>query len=128
MIVCVWKYPSSLVRIAFVITNKELRWKGFLPDPRTSLNLTLKYPFGSLLSLTQNKARSQLRISGLSPSAYWFGQALVDVPMYCLIFVFMYLMSYSLSLQDGLNIYNLFGVIIWIIQVSDDIRRTNIIV
>uniref|UniRef100_A0A8W4FNL9 ATP binding cassette subfamily A member 8 n=1 Tax=Sus scrofa TaxID=9823 RepID=A0A8W4FNL9_PIG len=65
----------------------------------------------------KNKARSQLRISGLSPSAYWFGQALVDVPMYCLIFVFMYLMSYSLSLQDGLNIYNLFGVIIWIIQI-----------
>uniref|UniRef100_A0A4X1SPL1 ABC transporter domain-containing protein n=1 Tax=Sus scrofa TaxID=9823 RepID=A0A4X1SPL1_PIG len=66
----------------------------------------------------KNKARSQLRISGLSPSAYWFGQALVDVPMYCLIFVFMYLMSYSLSLQDGLNIYNLFGVIIWIIQIT----------
>ncbi|KAM5135852.1 ABC-type organic anion transporter ABCA8-like [Mantella aurantiaca] len=26
------------------------------------------------------KARSQMRISGLFPSAYWFGQALVDVP------------------------------------------------
>uniref|UniRef100_A0A8C3WS26 ATP binding cassette subfamily A member 8 n=1 Tax=Catagonus wagneri TaxID=51154 RepID=A0A8C3WS26_9CETA len=51
----------------------------------------------------KNKARSQLRISGLFPSAYWFGQALVDVPMYCLIFVFLYLMDYSLRLQDSLN-------------------------
>lgn len=31
---------------------------------------------------TGNKARSQLRISGLFPSAYWCGQALVDIPLY----------------------------------------------
>ncbi|CAN2391762.1 ATPase activity, partial [Pristimantis euphronides] len=30
----------------------------------------------------RNKARSQLRISGLFPSAYWCGQALVDIPLY----------------------------------------------
>ncbi|KAM5213457.1 ABC-type organic anion transporter ABCA8 isoform 5-T6 [Hipposideros larvatus] len=50
----------------------------------------------------KNKAWSQLRISGLFPSAYWFGQALVDVPMYWLIFLFMYLLDYLLTLQDSL--------------------------
>uniref|UniRef100_A0A8C0LEE4 ATP binding cassette subfamily A member 9 n=1 Tax=Canis lupus dingo TaxID=286419 RepID=A0A8C0LEE4_CANLU len=33
----------------------------------------------------KKKAHSQLRISGLYPSAYWFGQALVDIPLYFLI-------------------------------------------
>ncbi|KAG8505133.1 ATP-binding cassette sub-family A member 8, partial [Galemys pyrenaicus] len=46
------------------------------------------------------KIQSQLRISGLFPSAYWFGQALVDVPIYCLIFLFMYLMNYGFSLDE----------------------------
>nr|XP_055180598.1 ABC-type organic anion transporter ABCA8 isoform X3 [Nyctereutes procyonoides] len=48
----------------------------------------------------KNKIQSQLRISGLFPSAYWFGQALVDVPMYCLIFLLMYLLDYGLNLQE----------------------------
>ncbi|XP_063816982.1 ABC-type organic anion transporter ABCA8-like isoform X2 [Pseudophryne corroboree] len=34
---------------------------------------------------TRIKARSQLRISGLYPSAYWFGQAMVDIPFYWLL-------------------------------------------
>nr|XP_008010173.1 ATP-binding cassette sub-family A member 8 isoform X1 [Chlorocebus sabaeus] len=50
----------------------------------------------------KNRARSQLRISGLSPSAYWFGQALVDVSLYFLVFVFIYLMSYISNLEDML--------------------------
>nr|XP_019588404.1 PREDICTED: ATP-binding cassette sub-family A member 8-like isoform X1 [Rhinolophus sinicus] len=50
----------------------------------------------------KNKAWSQLRISGLFPSAYWFGQALVDVPMYWFLFLFMYLMDYILSLHDSI--------------------------
>ncbi|XP_036755843.2 ABC-type organic anion transporter ABCA8 isoform X1 [Manis pentadactyla] len=60
----------------------------------------------------KNKTRSQLRISGLFPSAYWFGQALVDVPMYCLIFLFMYLMDYSLSLQE-----TIFKIVNQVIQI-----------
>uniref|UniRef100_A0A8C3FVZ7 ABC transporter domain-containing protein n=1 Tax=Chrysemys picta bellii TaxID=8478 RepID=A0A8C3FVZ7_CHRPI len=31
------------------------------------------------------KARSQLRVSGLFPSAYWCGQALVDIPLYLIL-------------------------------------------
>ncbi|XP_037664575.1 ATP-binding cassette sub-family A member 8 isoform X2 [Choloepus didactylus] len=59
-------------------------------------------PFIAMSSIDdyKNKARSQLRISGLFPSAYWFGQALVDVPLYCLMFIFMYLMGYLLNFQD----------------------------
>ncbi|KAM9296636.1 ABC-type organic anion transporter ABCA8-like [Gastrophryne carolinensis] len=34
---------------------------------------------------TRMKARSQLQISGLFPSAYWVGQALVDIPFYWLL-------------------------------------------
>uniref|UniRef100_A0A803XUI2 ABC transporter domain-containing protein n=1 Tax=Meleagris gallopavo TaxID=9103 RepID=A0A803XUI2_MELGA len=51
----------------------------------TLLNL-LFLPFPS-----QTKARAQLRVSGLFPSAYWCGQALVDVPLFwalmCLMFI-----------------------------------------
>ncbi|XP_007958083.1 ABC-type organic anion transporter ABCA8-like [Orycteropus afer afer] len=51
----------------------------------------------------KNKARSQLRISGLFPSAYWFGQALVDVPLYCLLFLFMYSVDYILNSQVAIH-------------------------
>lgn len=45
------------------------------------------FPF---LWLLQLQARSQLRLAGLFPSAYWCGQALVDIPFFwslmCLMF------------------------------------------
>ncbi|KAK9407059.1 ATP-binding cassette sub-family A member 10-like [Crotalus adamanteus] len=33
------------------------------------------------------RTRSQLRIAGLFPSAYWCGQALVDMPLHCLLLI-----------------------------------------
>uniref|UniRef100_A0A8D1Q405 ABC transporter domain-containing protein n=1 Tax=Sus scrofa TaxID=9823 RepID=A0A8D1Q405_PIG len=45
----------------------------------------------------KKKAYSQLRISGLYPSAYWFGQALVDIPLYFLILLLMQIMDYIFS-------------------------------
>uniref|UniRef100_A0A8C0LMC8 ATP binding cassette subfamily A member 9 n=1 Tax=Canis lupus dingo TaxID=286419 RepID=A0A8C0LMC8_CANLU len=45
----------------------------------------------------KKKAHSQLRISGLYPSAYWFGQALVDIPLYFLILLLMQIMDYVFS-------------------------------
>ncbi|KAG8505134.1 ATP-binding cassette sub-family A member 9 [Galemys pyrenaicus] len=45
----------------------------------------------------KNKAHSQLWISGLYPSAYWFGQALVDIPLYFLILLLMQIMDYVFS-------------------------------
>ncbi|XP_023444866.2 ATP-binding cassette sub-family A member 9 isoform X2 [Dasypus novemcinctus] len=45
----------------------------------------------------KKKIHSQLRISGLYPSAYWFGQALVDGPVYFLILLLIQIMDYIFS-------------------------------
>uniref|UniRef100_A0A5F9DAE7 ATP binding cassette subfamily A member 8 n=1 Tax=Oryctolagus cuniculus TaxID=9986 RepID=A0A5F9DAE7_RABIT len=50
----------------------------------------------------QNKAQSQLWVSGLYPSAYWFGQTLVEVPIYFSLIIFMYIVYYILKLQEGI--------------------------
>lgn len=63
----------------------------------TLLNLFL-LPFPS-----QIKAHAQLRVSGLFPSAYWCGQALVDVPLFwalmCLMFVVVLLFNRICPMQ-----------------------------
>uniref|UniRef100_A0A4W3KGC3 ATP binding cassette subfamily A member 5 n=1 Tax=Callorhinchus milii TaxID=7868 RepID=A0A4W3KGC3_CALMI len=46
-------------------------------------NIRYYKPFSS--SALQIKSRSQLRLSGLFPSAYWCGYALVDIPVYFVI-------------------------------------------
>ncbi|XP_077636406.1 ATP-binding cassette sub-family A member 9-like [Crocuta crocuta] len=51
----------------------------------------------SSISDYKKKAHSQLRISGLYPSAYWFGQALVDISLYFLILLLMQIMDYVFS-------------------------------
>ncbi|XP_072501625.1 ATP-binding cassette sub-family A member 10-like isoform X2 [Notamacropus eugenii] len=43
------------------------------------------------------KARAQLRISGLYPSAYWCGQALVDVPLNFVILLVIYVIVYIIN-------------------------------
>ncbi|XP_048654165.1 ATP-binding cassette sub-family A member 6-like [Marmota marmota marmota] len=53
------------------------------------LESTSKFP-GNLNMITK-KASSQLWISGLYPSAYWCGQAVVDVNLFNLILLLMYL-------------------------------------
>ncbi|XP_052050613.1 ABC-type organic anion transporter ABCA8B isoform X2 [Apodemus sylvaticus] len=59
-------------------------------------------PYIAMSSVTdyKNKAWFQLRVSGLFPSAYWFGQALVDIPLYCFVFLFVSLMDYLLRFPD----------------------------
>uniref|UniRef100_A0A8C3WJ41 ATP binding cassette subfamily A member 9 n=1 Tax=Catagonus wagneri TaxID=51154 RepID=A0A8C3WJ41_9CETA len=56
-------------------------------------------PYIALSSIgdCKKKTYSQLRISGLYPSAYWFGQALVDMPLYFLILLLMQIMDYIFS-------------------------------
>lgn len=53
--------------------------------------------------LSQVKARAQLRLAGLFPSAYWCGQALVDVPFFwallCIMFGTILLFSHSCPLH-----------------------------
>ncbi|XP_067403873.1 uncharacterized protein [Emydura macquarii macquarii] len=52
------------------------------------------------------KAHSQLWTSGMIPSAYWCGQALVDIPLYCVLLFTMigiiFLIYYKSSLTPGL--------------------------
>ncbi|MBZ3879737.1 ATP-binding cassette sub-family A member 9, partial [Sciurus carolinensis] len=48
----------------------------------------------------KKKVHSQLWISGLYPSAYWFGQALVDIPLYFLILLIMQIMDYVFSPEE----------------------------
>uniref|UniRef100_A0A8B9QY35 ABC transporter domain-containing protein n=1 Tax=Anas platyrhynchos TaxID=8839 RepID=A0A8B9QY35_ANAPL len=59
--------------------------------------------FSSLPS--QVKARAQLRLAGLFPSAYWCGQALVDVPFFwallCIMFGIILLFSHSCPLHSS---------------------------
>uniref|UniRef100_A0A803XWZ7 ABC transporter domain-containing protein n=1 Tax=Meleagris gallopavo TaxID=9103 RepID=A0A803XWZ7_MELGA len=68
-----------------VLAVARVRFYRLRHDGNTLLNL-LFLPFPS-----QTKARAQLRVSGLFPSAYWCGQALVDVPLFwalmCLMFI-----------------------------------------
>uniref|UniRef100_A0A8C4VUM2 ABC transporter domain-containing protein n=1 Tax=Gopherus evgoodei TaxID=1825980 RepID=A0A8C4VUM2_9SAUR len=45
----------------------------------------------------QIKARSQLRVSGLVPSAYWCGQALVDISLYLILLFSMFGIIFALS-------------------------------
>ncbi|XP_034361562.1 ABC-type organic anion transporter ABCA8A-like [Arvicanthis niloticus] len=43
----------------------------------------------------KNRAQVQLWISGLSPSAYWFGQALFEIPVYCALILPSYIAFYA---------------------------------
>ncbi|XP_058417428.1 ATP-binding cassette sub-family A member 9 [Diceros bicornis minor] len=56
-------------------------------------------PFIAMSSIGdyKKKTHSQLRISGLHPSAYWFGQALVDIPLNFLILLLMQITDYIFS-------------------------------
>uniref|UniRef100_A0A669B662 Cholesterol transporter ABCA5 n=1 Tax=Oreochromis niloticus TaxID=8128 RepID=A0A669B662_ORENI len=57
------------------------------------------------------KCRSTLRISGLVPSAYWCGQAAVDIPFYYLILSFMSIILFSFHTGNLLNSSNLSAVL-----------------
>ncbi|XP_073463288.1 cholesterol transporter ABCA5-like [Aquarana catesbeiana] len=52
------------------------------------------------------KARSQLRISGLFPSAYWFGQALVDIALSWLLLFLMVAILFAFSHSVHLSFFN----------------------
>ncbi|XP_041491733.1 ATP-binding cassette sub-family A member 9 [Microtus oregoni] len=54
----------------------------------------------SSISDYKRKVLSQLWISGLYPSAYWCGQALVDIPLYFSILFLMQIMEYVFNQQD----------------------------
>lgn len=52
----------------------------------------------------QKKVLSQLWTSGLYPSAYWCGQALVDIPIYFLILFLMQIMDSVFSSEEFISV------------------------
>ncbi|XP_031699079.1 cholesterol transporter ABCA5 isoform X1 [Anarrhichthys ocellatus] len=58
------------------------------------------------------KCRSTLRISGLVPSAYWCGQAAVDIPFYYLILSSMTIILFSFHTGNLLTSSNLTSVVL----------------
>ncbi|NXU30659.1 ABCAA protein, partial [Thalassarche chlororhynchos] len=56
-------------------------------------------------------ARAQLRISGLFPSAYWCGQALVDIPLCWLLLFSMFGLQFAMTNKISGNIDSLFLLI-----------------
>ncbi|XP_042688743.1 ATP-binding cassette sub-family A member 9-like [Centrocercus urophasianus] len=84
----IWSHPFSRAEnpeagrgIFFLSVAYMLIWAAGLP-PHFAVSSVEDY---------KKKARAQLRVSGLFPSAYWCGQALVDVPLFwalmCLMFI-----------------------------------------
>ncbi|XP_068610443.1 cholesterol transporter ABCA5 [Brachionichthys hirsutus] len=61
------------------------------------------------------KCRSTLRISGLVPSAYWCGQAAVDIPFFYIILSCMTIVLFSLHTGNLLTSSNLTAVVLCIV-------------
>ncbi|NWV95242.1 ABCAA protein, partial [Machaerirhynchus nigripectus] len=76
-----WDYFMS-----FYIVYMLLLLPGF--PPHFAMGYTQDYKAG---------ARDQLRISGLFPSAYWCGQALVDIPLFWILLFSMFGLQFAMS-------------------------------
>ncbi|NXB50960.1 ABCA9 protein, partial [Leucopsar rothschildi] len=72
--------------MAFYLIHMLLLFPGF--PPHFAMGYTQDCKVG---------ARAQLRISGLFPSAYWFGQALVDIPLYWILLFSMFGLQFAMS-------------------------------
>lgn len=89
------KWPCHLLNRCDIRKGHRTKMNDFVTTYLQFLNcwaVLMMPPF-----LYQSKAHSQLRISGLYPSAYWFGQALVDISLYFLILLLMQIMDYVFS-------------------------------
>ncbi|XP_074080807.1 ATP-binding cassette sub-family A member 10-like isoform X2 [Macrotis lagotis] len=102
-------FSSSAVHFS-VIPSKS---KMFFILATTSIS-----PYFAMSSIIDYKikAQAQLRISGLYPSAYWCGQALVDVPLNFLILLLICAIAYIFHIiHFTMHISNIFLQIICII-------------
>ncbi|XP_015999133.2 ATP-binding cassette sub-family A member 10 isoform X2 [Rousettus aegyptiacus] len=91
---------------------------GFLGVPLLMLlfaNCISPYIGMSSISDYKLKAQSQLWISGLCPSAYWCGQALVDIPLYSLILLSIYLIYCFIFFELRLSLEIIFALVVSII-------------
>ncbi|XP_040437991.1 ATP-binding cassette sub-family A member 10-like isoform X3 [Falco naumanni] len=85
--------------ISFYLVYMLLLFPGF--PPHLAMGYMQDYKVG---------ARAQLRISGLFPSAYWCGQALVDIPLCWFLLFSMFGLQFAMSNVSG-SIDNLFLLI-----------------
>ncbi|XP_023569920.1 ATP-binding cassette sub-family A member 8-A-like [Octodon degus] len=83
-------------------------WITLMPSLSPSISMTSVDDY-------KNKAQFQLWISGLIPSAYWFGQALVEVGIYLSLILLMYVAFYALKLQG--DIYTTADIFIQILYI-----------
>ncbi|XP_009805247.2 ATP-binding cassette sub-family A member 10 [Gavia stellata] len=90
-----WDYFVSLYLVYML-----LLFPGF--PPHFAMGYMQDYKVG---------ARDQLRISGLFPSAYWCGQALVDIPLCWLLLFSMFGLQFAMSNKISGNIDSLFLLI-----------------
>uniref|UniRef100_A0A452J549 ABC transporter domain-containing protein n=1 Tax=Gopherus agassizii TaxID=38772 RepID=A0A452J549_9SAUR len=84
----IWSHPFFSVSVitSLYLTFLLLLLPGF--PPHFAMNSIQDYKI---------KARSQLRVSGLVPSAYWCGQALVDISLYLILLFSMFGIIFALS-------------------------------
>ncbi|XP_010719766.1 ATP-binding cassette sub-family A member 10 [Meleagris gallopavo] len=90
----IWSHP-------FYSTDHEQYWDSFVPFYLIYMLLLFPgFPPHFAMGYLQDYktgARAQLRVSGLFPSAYWCGQALVDVPFCWLLLFSMFGLQFAIS-------------------------------
>ncbi|XP_049715282.1 ATP-binding cassette sub-family A member 6 isoform X2 [Elephas maximus indicus] len=107
----------------YIRIERDMLFSHYIPIwtelPEGSLFLVLVVcsisPYIAMSSISdyKSKAQSQLWISGLYPSAYWCGQALVDINLYIFILLAMYLVFYLTYLVNfHLTSRIVFGVVV----------------
>ncbi|XP_061233233.1 ATP-binding cassette sub-family A member 10-like [Neopsephotus bourkii] len=94
----IWSHPFFSVDepefwnifVTFYLFYMVLLFPGF--PPHFAMGYKQDYKVG---------ARAQLRVSGLFPSAYWCGQALVDIPLCWLLLFSMFGLQFALSTKTS---------------------------
>ncbi|XP_015999137.2 ATP-binding cassette sub-family A member 6 isoform X2 [Rousettus aegyptiacus] len=98
--------------------NYVFFWTG-LPEASLFLLFTLcsisPYIAMSSVSDYKKRAKSQLWISGLYPSAYWCGQALVDINLFILVLFLMYLIF---CIENMTHIYITSRIVLALVVIS----------
>ncbi|NXH11820.1 ABCAA protein, partial [Bucco capensis] len=105
----IWNHPFFSINeprfwdyfISFYIVFMLVLFPGF--PPHFAMGYLEDYKVG---------ARAQLRLSGLFPSAYWCGQALVDIPLCWLLLFSMYGIQFAMSNKTSGSISCFFFLII----------------
>ncbi|NXI63370.1 ABCAA protein, partial [Anseranas semipalmata] len=103
-----WSHPFTFINnshiwnyfVAMYLIYMLLLFPGF--PPHFAMGYLQDYKTG---------ARAQLRVSGLFPSAYWCGQALVDIPLCWLLLFSMFGLQFAMSNKISGSISSLFMLV-----------------